>query len=597
MLYHLIAARSATNMKQAEDKTRIVKLEADLKVAQSSALASSAPADGQAVQTQTAIAPVETSTEISSSEEIDRLKEELALAQKEVEKLRARAEAAEVAANNASTAPQAESQPNAEQLDATRIQLEEREAKVAELEAAVQQRQAILDQREAKIANRESKAQELRDTANNKIRSIRQQTDEEKTKLTAEIDQLKKQISDSATAAPATPKAVASETPVKTESISWPEATQDQIRAWINSNKEAKQVLQMIVNKYKVPLEKEVEALKKRIEELTQELKALKSAEKPSGPADQNAADSRAADLAIAKAEHEANLKTQLEALEGRMSKQAELKVKLTKGQLSALKVKWGVFEKAAKETPTEEVGKVFEEAKNARDTAPAQATAPTAVQVPAGGIPRPASALGQQVPAPAQVNGAPAQPHPLQQAAQNAGATTAPNPFAQAARGTLPPGSANQVQVAVGQQPQQQPTARGLVTAPGALKNVIGAAQSGIPRSGIPQPGSGIPQPGGRGGRGGAQGPAQSGIGRGGAAARGGRGGRGGQSQNNSPRTSLNPGAGPFQPGQSAGRAQKRNADGEADGSGARGNKRPRGGRGGQGGGEGTGSTPAAAE
>lgn len=459
------------------------------------------------------------------------------------------------------------------------------------MEAAVQQQQAFLDAREQKIANRESKAQDLREQANNKIRSIRQQTDEEKAKLTAEIEQLKKQVGTGAVAAPDTPKVAAAETPVKTEPISWPDATQDQIRVWINSNKEAKLVLQQIVNKYKIPLEKEVEALKKKIEELTHELEALRSAEKPSGPTEQNAADNHAADMAIAKAEHEANLKTQLEALEARMAKQAELKMKLTKGQLSALRVKWAVFEKAAKETPTEEVAKVFEEAKAAKDTAPAQVSAPAA-QVPAGGIPRPASALGQQAPVSAQMNGAPAQqPNPLQQAAQNAGATTAPNPFMQAARGIPAPANANSGQTAPSQQPQQQQASRGLGTAPGALKNIIGAAQSGIPRSGIPQPGSGIPQPGGRGvGRGGAQAPAQSGIGRGGPAARGGRGGRGGQSQNNSPRTSLNPGANNFQPGQNAG--QKRNADGEVDGSGARGNKRPRGGRGGQGnrGGQGSG-------
>jgi nucleoprotein TPR len=564
---------------QAEDKTRIVKLEADLKAAQSAAPVPSVSVEEQAAQTQTTPAPVEPSTDTVSSEEVDKLKEELAVARKEVEDLRTRAEAAEAAVSNVTNAPQAEAPSNTEQLDAAKAQLEEREAKVAELEAALQQQQSVLDARETKIANRESKAQDLREQANNKIRSIRQQTDEEKAKLTAEIVQLKKQIDAGATVAPDTPKAAAAETPVKTESISWPEATQDQIRAWINSNREAKQVLQMIVNKYKVPLEKEVEALKKKIEDLTRELEALKSVEKPSGATDQNAADNHAADLAIAKAEHEANLKTQLEGLEARMTKQAELKTKLTKGQLSALRVKWAVFEKAAKETPTEEVAKVFEEAKNARDTAPAQAPAP------AGGIPRPASALGQQTAVPAHTNGTPTQQsNPFQQAAQNAGAITAPHPF---------------VQAAPGQQPQQQQAGRGLGTAPGAVKNIIGAAQSGIPRSGIPQPGSGIPQPGGRGGgRGGAQIAAQSGIGRGGAVARGGRGGRGGQSQNNSPRTSLNPGANHFQPVQGAG--QKRNADGEADGSGARGNKRPRGGRGGrggQGGAEGTGGAPAAAE
>lgn len=591
----------SANQTQAEDKTRIVKLEADLKAARlTTPTAPPAPAEAQSAEGQANDASAEPTADLPSAEEVDRLKEELAVAQKEVEDLRTRAEAAEAAVNNAKTTPPADASPNAEQpeatkvdtdairaeLEATKTQLDEREAKVAELELAVQQQQAVLDQREVKIANRESKAQDLREQANNKIRSIRKETDEEKAKLTAEIDQLKKQISTGAPVTPSTPKPSTTDTPIKAESISWPDANKDQIRAWINSNKEAKEVFQVLINKYKVPLEKEVEALKQKIEELTKQLESF-SAGQSSGTTNQNTADSHAADLAIAKAEHEANLKAQLEQLEQRMTRQAELKVKLTKGQLSALKVKWAVFEKAAKDTPAEEVAKVYEEAKSAKDATPASAA--PAPQPQQGGIPRPASALGQQAPVSSQANGTPTtQPHPAQQNT------------AQAARGLPTHGAANQGQAASVQPGQQQQAGRGHGTGPAALKSIIGAGQTGIPRqSGIPQPGSGIPQPGGRGaGRGQAQNPAQSGIGRGGAT-RGGRGGaRGGQSQNNSPRTSLNPGANQFQPGQGAGRGQKRNADGEADGSGARGNKRPRGGRGGgQGGGEGAGGAPAAAE
>ncbi|UPX15517.1 Protein mlp1 [Ascochyta rabiei] len=585
--------------KEAEDKTRIVKLEADLKAAQSSA-----PAETE-TETQTAVEP---STAAPYSDEIDKLKEELAAAQKEVEDLRTRAEAAEAAASNAKSVAPTEAQPNNEQLEATKAQLEEREARVAELELTLQQRQTMLDQRETKIAGRESKAQDLREQANNKIRSIRKETDEEKAKLAvqhqAEIDQLKKQIVASATTTPGTPKAPTSETPIKSESIPWPDANKDQIRVWMNSNKEAKEVAQMIVSKYTAPLKSE-------IGELNKEIETLKSAEKPSAAANQVDNHNHAADLAIAKAEHEVNLKTALEQKEAMMNRQSELKVKLTKGQLSALKVKWAVFEKAAKETPTEEVAKVYEEAKNAKDTTtqtstPARPQSAASVQQPGlpqpGGIPRPLSALGQQVPVSAQTNGA---PNPFQQSGQNAGSNAALNPFTQSARGIVAPGLANQVQTAPGQQVQTQNAGRGHGTGPAALKSLVGAGQTGIPRggSGIPQPGSGIPQLGGRGaGRGQQQqtvAQIQSGIARGGAAARGGRGGgRGqGQSQNNSPRTSLNPGASQFQPGQGAGRGQKRNADGEAEGSGARGNKRPRGGRGGQGGGEGAGGAPAAAE
>jgi nucleoprotein TPR len=607
---------------QAEDKTRIVKLEADLKTAQAftSAIAqetqaqstdASAEATTEAPTDTTSEVPVESSTDTASAEKIVKLEEELAVARKEVEDLRTRAEAAEAsvaaAASDADTASKADAQPDTQQLEATKTQLEatkaaldEREAKVAELEAALQQQQAVLDQREAKISNREAKAQDLREQANNKIRSIRQVTDEEKARLTAEIDQLKKQLgSGGAPATPGTPKVPTAETPVKTEAVQWPDVNKDQIRAWINSNREAKEVLQMLINKYKVPLEKEVEALKKTIEELTKELEALKSTDRPSGAVNQNAADSHAADLAIAKAELAAENNLKVEQLEARWAKQSELKVKLTKGQLSALKVKWAVFEKAAKETPTEEVAKVYEVAKNAKDVAPAQ-PAPAAQPLPAG-LPRPASALGQQSPAPAQTNGTPAAQANLQPGGLGTAAIAAPNPFLQAARGAPAPGTANQGQTAPAQQPAQQQAGRGHGTGPAALKGIMaGAGQTGIPRqTGIPQPGSGIPQLGGRGAsRGGA---AQGGIPRGGAAATGrsgatGRGRGGAQSQNNSPRTSLNPGAGPFQPGQGAGRGQKRNADGEADGSGARGSKRPRGGRGGAQGGQG-GQGGAAAE
>ncbi|KAF9699942.1 hypothetical protein EKO04_001551 [Ascochyta lentis] len=589
--------------KEAEDKTRIVKLEADLKAAQSSA-----PAETQ-TETQAAVEP---SAAGPSSDEIDKIKEELTAAQKEVEDLRARAESAEAAASNANSAAPTEAQPNAEQLDATKAQLEEREARVAELELTLQQRQTMLDQRETKIAGRENKAHDLREQANNKIRSIRKETDDEKAKLAAqhqaEIDQLKKQIETSATTAPGTPKAPTSDTPIKSESVSWPDANRDQIRVWMNSNKEAKEVAQMIVSKYTAPLKSE-------IGELNKEIESLKSAEKPAAAANQIDNHNHAADLAIAKAEHEANLKVALEQKEAMMNRQSDLKVKLTKGQLSALKVKWAVFEKAAKETPTEEVAKVYEEARNAKDTttqtstpARPQQTAPVqqANQPQQCGIPRPASALGQQASVPAQTNGAPAQqPNPFQQSSQNPGSNVAPNPFAQSARNVATPGFATQIQTAPGQQAQAQQSSRSHGTGPAALKSIVGAGQTGIPRggSGIPQPGSSIPQPGGRGANRGQQqqnvAQVQSGIARGGGAARGGRGGgRGqGQSQNNSPRTSLNPGASQFQPVQGAGRGQKRNADGEAEGSGARGNKRPRGGRGGQGGGEGAGGAPAAAE
>lgn len=594
---------------QAEDKTRIVKLEADLK-ASLAAVSADAPADAPATQEESSVATIKSAEAASTSEElvqlkeelaasrgeVERLKQELATARKEVEDLRTRAETAEAAAQNTSNTAQTEDRPNTEQLEGTKAQLDEREARVAQLELDLQQKQTLLDQRETKIAGRESKAQDLREQANNKIRSIRKETEEEKTKLMAqyqaEIDHLKKQVETSATAPSAGPKAPTSETPIKSESIAWPDASKEQIRTWIQSNNDAKETLRSIVDKYTSPLKEQIESLKSR----------------PSGP--------DAADLAIAKAEHDAEKKAALDKQEAMMTKQSDLKLKLTKGQLSALRIKWAVFETAAKDTPTEEVAKVYEIAKNARDTTtgtPAKPQAPTptpaaqqAPQLQQGGIPRPASALGQQAPVPAQTNGISAQqPNPSQQADQNAGqgagANATSNPLNQSARSNTASGSTTQGQAAPAQQPQQQQAARGHGTGPAALKSLIGAPQSSIPRagSGIPTPGSNIPLPGGRGpGRGQQQNPsqAQSSIGRGGAA-RGGRGGgRGqGQSQNNSPRTSLNPGASQFQPGQSAGRGQKRNADGEAEGSGARGTKRPRGGRGGQGGGEG--GAPAAAE
>lgn len=595
----------ATGLDQevAEKGNRIIELQNELAAAQNAGVP-----DGSAVAAATS-AP-----EPASSEELQKLQDELAAARKEIEDLRTQLDIANSANHGANGGGVEESNDST----AAKAALDQREAELKTLEADVERRLA-------NVQDREAKSEKILEKANGRVRQIRTETNEELERLKkaheAELDSLRQQQADTRPVGndtvaqdtqqtteqpPPTPTA---EGMINTEDLARPAVTDDQLNAWIRSNAGAKRV---VVEQIRNNLSKTMKVKNEELAKLRDEINELKTQapaeagttvkDEPEQVSSQN---SEAA-LSTLRAEHETTLKEALVKKEEQMNKMFNMKSKIKDSTLANVRTKWAVVEQAAKETPTEEVRKVFEQAVAAAKTssaAPASAAkapaAPpnenTANAAPVASIPTPFQAQQPMTANTPLANGA----NPF---AGNQAAQAAPmqgqnpflaNPFAQAqsqvGRGLPTPGFGQQNQAAPNQQQAGRGRGDGVGTGVQALRNL---QQSGIPRGG----GTGIPMPGGR-GRGQQAGPIQtqqqnqnapgagtSQIGRGGGrgAGRGQGRGQGTASGQNSPRTSLNPGAQHFQPG--SGRGQKRGAEDDAEG-GTRGGKRARG-RGGQGGG-----------
>lgn len=615
---------------QAEKGNRILELQTELSQAQE-----------QASQTAANSSATETSADVATSDEIQQLKNELATARQEVEDLRTQLDL--VKSTNASAKPETDAQDpkDAEQLASLKAELDQRENDLNILKAD-------LDRRLENVKDREAKSGSLLDKANNRVRKIRTETNEEIDNLKkahqAELDRLRQEKQtvstsgdlevDQESKTTTNSTAPVPEGIINTEDLPRPTVTDNQLSTWIKTNPGAKRVfVEQIKNNLSKAMKPKNDELAKMRNEI-EELKAQKSAEGTATVKEESGqvtAQNLEEELAKAKVEHEAALKEALRKKEEALNRSFELKGRLKETQIANWKTKFQWVEKAAQETPTEEVAKVYAVAKDKKPEPPAKPAGQLNTPAKLGQAPQQGqvqSATQSQPPQPlapappgstpvfgqqqqgSQANGVnsnaatsisqpvPAQQNnPFLQASQSAPS----NPFAQAqnqlGRGLQQPGFTGQAQAPPTQQPQQQfGRGRGDVgTGPQALRGVI---QSSIPRGGA----TGIPLPGGR-GRGqqqqpsqlqglnnNAQGPGASQIGRGGG--RGGGRGRGqGQSMQGqantgpgSPRGGLNPGATQFQPG--VGRGQKRGADDDSEG-GARGGKRPRG-RGGQGGGAG---------
>lgn len=589
---------------QAEKGNRIVELQEQLTAAQNQA----AQSDSNGV------ASTETA-EQTSSDEVITLKQELSEARKALEDARAQVEST-ASANGPATSSEVKADAAQDDVQVTTLktELDERETKLREAEAGLARREEKVTTREGKTAEIQKKAQDrihsIRNETNEKIAGLTKEKDDEIARLKAEIAELQAEIA-RLKETPATnngatviykdlldeeTNAALLSKPVDTESLPRPSVTAQQLKSWINSNPVARTAIAEQIRKHIATQSEQVKAKEAELEKLRQELK--NATEKPSettttfaNDQPQGASQDVEAALAQAKVEHEQALKDALESREKQHKMHLRAKVSLLQNGQN----KWTEVEKIAKETPAMEVGKAVvmavEEAKKPKPAPPTPG--PQAVQLPAAA----AAAAGQsqqqlQPPMTAASNvpvansanvasttlgqrtGIAPQPAPTSQAASN----LAPNPFiaAQLGRGLTPPSFTGTGQPQIPQQTQQQ-----------------GGRGSGIPRGGG---GSNIPLPGGR-GRGqpqqqqntnqplsvNTQNAGASQIGRGGN--RGGRGGgRGGPQPNqSSPRGSLNPGAVQFQPQAGAGRGQKRGAEDEGEG-GSRGGKRPRG-RGGQGG------------
>lgn len=579
-----------------------------------------------------------------------KLQEELVTARNEINDLRAQLDAA-VAGPPTADNEEAPSAPQADhQAVVLKATLDQREAELKTLEAD-------LNRRLEDVSIRESKSAKVLEKANDRVRKIRSETNEELDNLKkAHETELERLRDEKASAAASVNNATPQEdpTPAKApvaasasdnlgEIIGLPDENAEGtvVREFIAKNETARGIVRLNIQRRTNNLSEQMSKAKAETDALKLEYEALKS-EKPevaSNPVKeeitQKSSQEMEAELAKLKTEHEKTLKEALAKKEEVMERTATLKGKLKENQIASWKAKWAVIERAAQETPTEEIAKVYAIAKNppkaenrpamqpntpAKQTHPQQpGQGPPATQAlatptkpsstPLSGQQSQATPLTGQVP---QANGTPAnisthasQPALNQQSNPflQAGNTIAANPFlqaqTQAGRGLQQPGFTGQVQAPTTQGPQTQQSGRGRNEGPSTgLQAIRGALQSNIPRGGA---GSGIPLPGGR-GRGGQQaqaqapnstGPGASQIGRGGGRGTGrGRGNvQGGPNQGSPGRGNLNPGAQQFQPG-AAGRGQKRGAEDEGEG-GVRGGKRPRG-RGQGGGGAAGGAAPA---
>jgi len=585
-------------------------------------------AQSHASQQPTSATTAEPMADLSISGEAEKLGEELIAARKEVEDLRAQLEAVKESTSS-ETQAEAPSQGNDETTAAINAALSQRETELRELEADLNRRLEEVQVKEAKQAGLVKKA-------NDRIRQIRAETDKElETLKNAHATELERLCEEKQSAAPSSdqheekPISVqATDSDSLGEIIGLPAQTAEGhvVRDFIQKNQTAKDIVRLNVNKRVAALNEQVSKSKAEAEALRAEHEKLKSLKAVEGTSSVEAAQTRSedhdAELTKIKAEHEKMLKDALAKKEEVMARTAQLKGQLKENQINAWKAKWAIFEKAAHETPTEEVAKVYAVAKNPPKAPPKPGALPNApgkqgqvqhpVSVQSGAsapqTPVQSTQFGQQVSALASstpqpngsmmsVAGQPGaqQPNPFIQSANGANALANPFLQVQMGRGLTQPGFT--APTPIQQQQGQQP---GLGR--GGLQAIRGAIQSNIPRGG----GTGIPMPGGRGRgqqpqqqqqqipqglttQGQAQTPATSQIGRGGG--RGGARGRGnghGLVQQGSPggrgagRGAMNPGAQQFQPG--AGRGTKRGAEEEGEGGASRGGKRARGGRGGAG-------------
>jgi len=594
-------------------------------------------------------------TNSAAAAEMEKLREELAAKAAEVDDLRAQLASAKSAQHAAEGESQPEASQSSEQIAAIKASLDQREAQLKELETS-------LNAREAKVIAREGNLENIKTKANDSIKKIRAESSQELARVKdahqAELERLQQEIQKAAPPQD-TPKDVtqgaAQPVPdgmVSTEDLPRPTVTDQQLKIWLKNNTGAYRVLisqirsnvnnqtakkDEMINK----LNQEIQQLKTQIEQSKTQIEQLNAQKVIDGitgvkqePGQAKEAGS-SEDLTAVNAAWEKKLKEKLEELETKLVKTHELKSKLKDSQLKLVRTRFSYVEKAAKETPTEEVAKVYAIALTQK---PVEAAKPPQPATPAKPAPAQANTQGQALNTATpqqqqQTAAASATNTPQANSANNATPTQAsqsapfqqqPNPFVQAAghginanpfqqsqnqmgRGLPQPGFTVQGQ-GQAQQPQAQPQQQsgrgrgdGVGTGPQAIRGVI---QSNIPRGGA----SNIPMPGGRGRgqnqqqqnqnqqqnqQGQNQGPgATSQIGRGGG--RGAGRGRGQQNQNQnqnqgSPaRGGLNPGAAGFQPGQAgqAGRGQKRNAEDDGEGA-TRGGKRARGGRGGGAGGQ----------
>ena len=586
-----------TNSEQADKGNRIVELINELDAAKQQ----SAQTDSQAATA----APVTTN---AVDAELESLRQQLEEAQQALEDARREAKAAASAVQVASTDSKGVAQPNAEQTAAMKSELDERAAK---LEAA----EADLSARDAVVTKRENQAQSLKTQLNERLAAKTAEMVQLKAAHEAELSRVRQSAPPSTNLEPtkaasdSTAAPLSESSPKKVVELPDEGAAEKEIKDWISGNATAKRIIHNNVERKTNNIKELLATTEAKLEALKTESEKLQA--QPEGDTSVKAeGGQQQASVPEKMTDKELEMWKKQPQIDNWHTKQLDelnMKAKLQQSMSANLRAKWNAIERIAKATPTEEVAKAVEVAR--QEKAPVPVPQPTTLQASTTPAPTSAPHGGRQQPPLAttnvpQANGMSAR---SQSPVQNANSNTlggpppvvgnAGNPWIQAQLGRGNNGIAPSNLLSQPPQHQHQQGGRGRGadngTGPRTLQNIVAGGTTNIPRGG----GSNIPLPGGRGrGQQPSQQPNQppppintlnqnaSQIGRGNHRG-GGRNNGGGRGQNpNSPRTSLNPGAQQFNPG-NAGRGQKRGADDDSEGA-NRGGKRPRG-RGGQGGGE----------
>ena len=625
----------ALTVGQAELQQRIGVLVKEAEDARTGKASAEAEVDQLKSQQVSAEVPATANADASTSDEVEKLKEELAAREKEVEDLRTQTEmTGSLVESSGGSAANSGVESGTDHFAVGKAALEERTAAIEEREAALVTAEAELQQRKAEveaelqqrkaeaeaaqaseskaepavIAEMQRKMDVLKEKANTMLKKEKKNVEDKEAELTeknAELERKNEEIArlEKEVERLRTELDQLKQVPSSSVSSTLPgvEASEREIQDFISRTPTAMNIIKRNVQK---------------------KLEETRNANGQTSNMDQEQIVAQKVEEATAniKAQQEQKIEEAKAAERKATEMRNAAKASMAKNKFDQLNAKWNVVVAAAKDTPEQPVKEVFDIASIAKPAppapkieattvpatgsaqppapAPAQPIVPSQPQTPVGTngsaagpfgqfsgkgpsyggqfAPVPNQGMNQTQPAPGFQGGfSGQQPGSFGFTGQHQTPFGAPNPFQ----------SQQQQQNSRPNSPfaMQQPSMQTYQPPRGGMNN---RGQSGIPRgnSGIPVPGGGGR---GRGGPPSMQGPntgGQQGFGRGGTGGRGGgAGGNRGRGQTAQPGSPMNPGVNAFVPGGVSGKGQKRGPDDDgAQHQNQRGGKRQRGGRGG---------------
>lgn len=388
----------------AELQQRIADLNTQLTNAREQARQAEDRANELEAQVSSAV-PAAPAAPVQSSEDIEKLREELASAQKEVEDLRTRVE---MAGSSVDTSTEegtvSTSEQIAQQVAAIKAELE---AKSKEHATAADQKATQRNESMKKKLNERLKAE--REEFEEKIRNLKSaheaETERIKSENQAEIERLRKEGPSQTLPVPSndsTTESLTAETKpaVKVEGTAPLDLTNDQVTALVQHNDRVKGMIRQTVLKQMAPqIAKEVAKLKEQHAKEIEELKAAnaKELEELRATHAKQLEEIRATSGEGKSSLSPEDLNKQLDEAKAKAKHETELlwksKHSLVSNRGAKLKAQIDVVEQAAKETPQRPVGEVWQDAKVAKPAPAVQPPKPSTESKAA----QPTTQTGQQ--------------------------------------------------------------------------------------------------------------------------------------------------------------------------------------------------------